>query len=499
MAPFAHGIPSLLVGTAVISPSRIRDSRDAFLTTEAFFEIARHRLSQLGPAKIGSDDIAEATRGLYRMMLDDPTFVEAVSACSDHYHCSPVEAFRRELDNLISKWQQNGDFFSQRAYDLEDLYRLVSQPIDHPTMAKFPENAILVLPTLLTTELTGLDETRVKAVIAGRGGNHSHPAILLRSRGVPLIILNQDVDGVNIGDPVEIDFSRGTIRINGTIWKTWSLPVPEEQGLARLPENIEIWPCISTPDEALSLPMDHIGGIGLVRTEITPILSGRMPSREEMESEYTTILKHAGGRPVRFRLWDFEPDKPAPGFPDGIWGLDFLRNYPEWTRRQVDVLLKLSGHYPLGIIIPMLRSEIEVNEFSSLLKKAKREMFGPDAEKWPPLSLGAMIETCEMTEIVGDIHGLDFWVIGTNDLCCSLTGRCREDGTTNSEALWNPELINLIASIVNKAKKTNIPLFLCGEGANSPKAIASYAEKGIRAFCPSPAGLTAYSAFACNK
>lgn len=499
MAPFEYGIPSLLVGTAVLSPSRIRDFRDAFLSKEAFFETARHRLSQWGTAKIGSEDLAEATRGLYQMMLDDPTFVRAVSTCSEHDQCSPEDAFRRCLDDLITIWKQNGEYFAQRAYDLEDLYRLVSHPVDHPTTGEFPKDAILLLDTLLTTELAGLDGARVKAVIAGRGGHYSHPAILLRSRGIPLIILNQEVTGVKSGDALEIDLARGTIRVNGVPWKNWSLPAPEKNEIPVMPENIEIWPCISTPEEALGLRMERFGGIGLVRTEMTAILSGRMLSRNEMEVEYAMILRHAGGRPVHFRLWDFEPDKPAPGFPKDIWGLDFLRKYPEWTRRQIDVFLKLSGEYPLGIILPMVRSQIEIDEFSSLLGKAKREMFGPDGEKWPRISLGAMIETREMAEIAGDINGLDFWVIGTNDLCCSLTGRCREDGTIDSEALWDPELIKLIASIAKQANQTKTPLFLCGEGANSPQAIARYSENGIRAFCPSPAGLSAYSGYACNK
>jgi len=224
-----------------------------------------------------------------------------------------------------------------------------------------------------------------------------------------------------------------------------------------------------------------------------------MPTQKEMETEYETILLHANGKPVRFRLWDFEPDKPAPGFPPGIWGMDFLLKNSEWTRKQVSVLLRLSFHYPLGMILPMVRSRSEVYEFSNLLRNIKHEIWGSNPTEWPVVPLGAMIETREMVEIASQIPDLDYWIIGTNDLLCSFSGECRADGSFPAESFWNSDFVDLIASVSRRAEEMKIPLSLCGEGANLIRAVVRYAEKGIRVFCPSPAGLSAYPGYACNK
>jgi phosphoenolpyruvate-protein kinase (PTS system EI component) len=165
----------------------------------------------------------------------------------------------------------------------------------------------------------------------------------------------------------------------------------------------------------------------------------------------------------------------------GKRGVRLLLDFPQLTRTQLKVLLRLSVEHNIRILVPMVTFEREMQQIRKILEDVAREI---RIEKLPPL--GAMIETPAAALTVADIvKHADFVCVGTNDLTQYTMAAGREN-TTVSEYYdeTHPSMIRLLRIII--AEASGIPVTICGELAGREQVTPILLQLGFRALSVAP-------------
>ncbi len=465
---------------------RIPPKTDAVLSVSRLLSVARNRLESLAAKAGTAEGPLGETLAFYRMALNDPELRRGMEDRLRDGGMDPRGAMETYFDDYTRGLEEKGGYWADRRFDLEDLRHLLRDvadglPADGPSPLR--EGTVVLADFLRTTDLLGLDFSLLRAVVAGFGGANSHAAIILKSAGIPLFLLERPLKPVADGDLIRVEPDSGILRRNGRFWmhlpRTGTVSLPS----AAVSEAICVFPCLNRPEEGLSLDPGELGGVGLVRTEIAVLTEKRFFPREELKARYLPLLEHFAGKPVFFRLWDFEADKPAPGNPGNETGTAFLLAHPDLAFPQIEALVALSREHPLGITLPMVREPGEIT--------AIREWMKPLMSDIPAsaLKIGAMVETLAYADHPEGFGVVDYLILGSNDLVAELFHREREESGFRAEWFRSPAFLRIAAGIAKKAETAGIPLFLCGEAANDPATVCALAEAGIRNICPGPSCL----------
>lgn len=460
---------------------RILPQTDAVLSVRGMLSRARIRLDALATkAEPATGPMAE-TLAFYRMFLKDPELRKALEARVREDRIDPREALEIHFSDYIRALSEKGGYWAERRFDLEDLRNLIrdsAEGLSARDDSPWTEGTVVLTDFLRPTDLLGLDFSLLRAVVAGFGGANSHAAIILKSAGIPLFLLERELGPVCEGDLIRVEPGSGLIRRKGRFWMRLSgNPAVTGEIISGKAAEFGVFPCLNLPEEALSLSLERMDGIGLVRTEIPVLAEKRFFSREELELRYFPLLEHMGGKRVYFRLWDFASDKPAPGIPGKETGTAFLLAHPDLAIPQIEALLTLSMNHPLGITLPRVRDSKEIAAVRGWMKESLSE-----SATVPPL--GAMVETLSYANSPEGFGEVDYLIIGANDLLAEILGRPREARGFRPEWFRDPEFLRIVGRIVEKARAAGLPLFLCGEAANDPLAVSALADQGILNFCP---------------
>ena len=87
-------------------------------------------------------------------------------------------------------------------------------------------------------------------------------------------------------------------------------------------------------------------------------------------------------------------------------------------------------------------------------------------------------------------HGVDFLVIGTNDLTQYTHAADRE--LASAEHYYRPAskaMKKLITMVMDAAKVRNVPVTICGLAVGNPANTVQYLQLGLRSFSVSPQNL----------
>lgn len=486
-----HAVSAPLSGRAYRLPrplnGRILPKTDAVLSVSRLLSRARARLEVLAGRGTPASETMRQTLAFYRMVLDDPELRKGMEERIREGHSDPRDAMEAYFDDFIRGLGERGAYWADRRFDLYDLRVLIRESADGlptPDASPWSEGTVVLADVLRTTDLLGLDFSRLRAVIAGFGGANSHAAIILKSAGIPLFLLERKLESAEDGDLIRVESDSGILRRNGRFWMR--LPrvgtAPERAVFPNF-EEVAVFPCLNMPEDGLTVSAEKLGGIGLVRTEIAVLAEKRFFTREEMIDRYLPLLEHFAGKPVFFRLWDFEPDKPAPEMTETKTGTAFLLAHPDRAMPQIEALVALSRSHPLGITLPMVR---EPGEIAIVRKWVEQALAGEDR---PGPRIGAMVETLAYADHPEGFGAVDYLILGSNDLLAELFGRERQEDGFRPEWFRSPEFLRTAGRIAKAAETAGIPLFLCGEAANDPATVGALAEAGIRNFCPNPSSL----------
>ena len=245
---------------------------------------------------------------------------------------------------------------------------------------------------------------------------------------------------------------------------------------------------IALPAEASAVLAAGGEGVGLFRTEF---LGKNFDNVECYEAAAAAL----GDLPLVVRTLDLGGDKIPEGF-SGISafagvgdnddegntrGIAFCLAHPDLFKPQLRAILQAYSKYKnIQIMLPMVRTHLDLVKTKELLDKCNRELYGDDA---PPLpKVGCMIETLEAV-FLADIlaEEADFFSIGSNDLVAAIAEEERVSFDPRSYQ-YDARTLAVLYGINEAGKKAGIPVCLCGEIAADPLLLPALIGYGLRNF-----------------
>ena len=239
-------------------------------------------------------------------------------------------------------------------------------------------------------------------------------------------------------------------------------------------------------------------GVGLLRTGYM-MLPGRILDEQEQYFFYCSCLAAAKGCPVTVRTFDFGSDRTISDAYQGLQssklGLRGIRNslrQPHQFETQLCALLRAAARGPLRVMFPMVTNVEDWDAAMRVVERCREHLrergvaFNEDTKFGVMLSVPAACLTAE--EFVE--HGVDFLVVGTNDLTQYTHAADRE--LASAEHYYRPAssaMKKLITMVLDAAKVRNVPVTICGLAVGNPANTVQYLQLGLRSFSVSPQNL----------
>ena len=437
----------------------------------------------------------------HRELLDDPDLIEIARSMIDKGKSAEYgwqhafDLYAKQLSSLQNK------LLAERANDLRDVGKRVLRVLTgkESDSLDLPDNAILIAEEITPSFTATIDTQKVKGFCSTSGGATSHVAIIARSLDIPAIVgIETRVLEIPDGDPLILDGSKGTLRINPS--DTLISETREEQKaiLEEKTRNLKtaLDPAVTKDGKAVEVVANIAGvkdaiqsvelggeGVGLLRSEFLFLDRTTAPTEEEQYEVYRDILLALDGRPLLVRTLDVGGDKPLAYLPLpaeenpflGQRGIRIGLERPEIFRVQARAILRAGAHGKIRIMFPMISTIDEIREVKTMLEQ-EREKLGAD-----PIETGIMVEV-PSTAILADQFAkeVDFFSIGTNDLTqyTMAMDRGHPKLAAKIDAL-NPAVLRLIKLTADGAHQEGKWVGVCGGIASDPQAVPVLLGLGI--------------------
>ncbi|OGV64184.1 MAG: phosphoenolpyruvate--protein phosphotransferase [Lentisphaerae bacterium RIFOXYA12_FULL_48_11] len=468
---------------------------------ERAIEIAGNKLDEI--KKQVAERIGNAEAEIFvaqKMIMEDTTLIEKVADLIKNHCVNAENAVSSVLDSYETRLQEvDNEYLRDRASDFGEVKRRILDVLSDmkPSLQCTDEkhcqrgkNRIIVAEELTPSLTVDLETELVLGFISERGGQNSHGAILARALGIPAVSGLPDFrKKVGCGTELLINGDSGEV----VIW-----PSEETITMARVEhEKPILMPAASDPVLGLkvmaniSLATDvkeaiHMKaeGIGLYRTEMEIIISGKLLSQEELYQRYSNVVKEMKGLPVTFRTFDVGSDKPFPFLnisheqnPSlGFRGARLLLGKKDLLQNQARALARASIHGPINIMYPMVIDLAQFLELKTIVEEAIK-----DTPKGT-IKHGVMFEVPSACLDAREIlEHADFGSIGTNDLIQYMFAIDRNnefvayDYNPGRPALWK-----MIKIVADAGAATGKSISVCGELAGDPTYLSKIMNLGIK-------------------
>jgi phosphoenolpyruvate-protein phosphotransferase len=367
------------------------------------------------------------------------------------------------------------------------------------------QEIILVGRHVNVADMAAIPAAQLKGVISADGSALSHTAVLANAMGIPAILGVANLEAIPQGELLILDGDHARILLHPTarVEKEFRRLLCNCQEMERELEKLSELPAITTDGHEITL-LTNTGlladvspglkkgaqGVGLYRTEIPFMVHESFPTEEEQTGVYRQVLEAYDDKPVYMRTLDIGGDKKLPYFPVtgeenpalGWRGMRFLLDNSQILMTQVRAMLRASeGRRNLRIVLPMITSCAEVDEFAALLADAMAQLKSEGYRIRAP-QVGIMIEVpAAISQIAFWAGKIDFLTIGSNDLSQHLLAIDRDNPRVAAQYdHTHPAVLHEIKRIIRYAKLTDIPVSLCGEMATDPLAVVLLVGLGLR-------------------
>ena len=398
--------------------------------------------------------VAEMVRA-QQEILEDGRLLERWHQAIHGRQCRALQSVDLLPDGLASKGAQETLLAVQQR-----LRRLLAGRAD--ALAEVRGPIVLVGQHITEADLLGPQQRWLRGVVTGEAGCGAHVVALCEAWGIPLLAgwPAEALANVRPGDLLWVDGCRNRMEVNPAPERLAALEAEGEcphvplaaptRGSAAGPA---LWATLDDPSLAAKAVEVGAKGIGLVRTEWLYWNRPVPPDEEEQFQVYGTILAHAGGKMVTFRLADLRGAKLPPPLA-GLPGLE------EVWRVQLRALARLLARYPLRVTFPWRASWAAWEEARHLWLRAREEQGLPSDAESARGSLVAMVEHPALVPRLGailpQVCGL---ALGTNDLMAQLAAhRGRGPGPL-------ARLLRLARQMVELAHGQGVPVMACGQAA----------------------------------
>jgi phosphotransferase system enzyme I (PtsI) len=531
-----HGIPvskgiaigkAVLISRAALEVSHYlvepgKEGAEAQKLLDAFEQV-RLELSQLrqGLPKDAPQEMA-AFLDVHAMILADPALAEKPIKLIQTQRLNAAWALTSELNDLLEQFADIEDaYLKERANDIRQVAERVIKALN--AQKKDPLNNSDFLPTsdigvesiIVAHDIAPHDMLRFKehaftGFVTDLGGKTSHTAIVARSMEIPAIVgVRHASEMIRHGDWLVLDGERGVVvvapdeQLLAEYRKLQTQFLKETRKLQQLKHaktetadrvEIELFANIELPEDAIQAVKLGAVGVGLFRSEFLFMdRKHALPDEEQQYQEYRRVVDLMHGLPVNIRTIDVGADKALGGDGDisqtgvsplGLRAIRWSLTEPEIFLTQLRAILRASAHGQARIMIPMLAHAKEIDETFRLIEKAKQQLHQRGKAFNPNIQVGAMIEIPAAALVLPlFIKRFDFLSIGTNDLIQYTLAIDRADhAVAHLYDPLHPAILNLLANIIEQAKRANVPIAVCGEMAGDPSLTRLLLALGLTDF-----------------
>lgn len=473
------------------------------LKAEAMDELRQERDTVKDTLGEGLASVLDA----YQMLLSDATFEQRI------------------LDEVAAGFQlpwavrQSVSFFSDKFKEMDDPYlRARHEDIEHlgaklyqiwqrtsePETPSGSDPLILVGDHISVSDIVNLATDRLAGIVCFAGGSLSHIAVFANALGIPAVMGTGDVS-VQSNEQMVVDGDAGQVICSPgrSTLREYKRIISERQSLAnrlqadsQLPavteDNVRVTLLANSGLQADVLPGLKFGaeGIGLFRTEVPFMVRSSLPSEDDQEKIYRSLISHYKDKPVYFRTLDIGADKPLSYLPMvkednpalGWRGIRYiLDNQPLLITQLRAFMRAAAGSEHVHLMLPMIASTEQLDQCLAILSEVHHQLIEEGVPVCRP-KVGIMVEVPSCIALLPFWRNkLDFISIGTNDLSQYLLALDRNSPLVGK---WydslHPAVLHELVRISNMAKKMNLPVSVCGEMASDPVAVTLLLGMGIQ-------------------
>ena len=517
-----HGIPvskGIAIGKAVlISRAALevshhlveagKEEAEAQKLLDAFDQV-RLELEQLrqGLPKDAPQEMA-AFLDVHGMILADPALAEKPIKLIRTQRLNAAWALTTELNDLLEQFADIEDaYLKERANDIRQVAERVIKALNAQKKDSLNDSdflpgsdvgveSIIVAHDIAPHDMLRFKEHAFTGFVTDLGGKTSHTAIVARSMEIPAVVgVRHASEMIRHGDWLVLDGERGVVvvapdeHLLAEYRKLQTQVLKEARKLQQLKHaktetadrvEIELFANIELPEDAIQAVKLGAVGVGLFRSEFLFMdRKQALPDEEQQYQEYRRVVDLMHGLPVNIRTIDVGADKALGGGGDisqtgtsplGLRAIRWSLTEPEIFLTQLRAILRASAHGQARIMIPMLAHAKEIDETFRLIEKAKQQLHQRGKAFNPNIQVGAMIEIPAAALVLPlFINRFDFLSIGTNDLIQYTLAIDRADhAVAHLYDPLHPAILNLLANIIEQAKRANVPVAVCGEMAGDP-------------------------------
>ncbi|MEI6611430.1 phosphoenolpyruvate--protein phosphotransferase [Polynucleobacter sp.] len=533
-----HGIPvskgiaigkAVLISRAALEVSHYlvepgKEEAEAQKLLDAFEQV-RLELDQLrhGLPKDAPQEMA-AFLDVHGMILADPALAEKPIKLIRTQRMNAAWALTTELNDLLEQFAEIEDaYLKERANDIRQVAERVIKALNAQKKDSSLTNADLLSPSELGVEsiivahdiaphdMLRFKESAFTGFVTDLGGKTSHTAIVARSMEIPAVVgVRHASEMIRHGDWLVLDGERGVVvvapdeellaeyrKLQGQglkeVRKLQQLKHAKTETLDRV--DIDLFANIELPEDAIQAVKLGAVGVGLFRSEFLFMDRNQaLPDEEQQFQEYRRVVDLMHGLPVNIRTIDVGADKAlgSSGLdvsktgtsPLGLRAIRWSLTEPEIFLTQLRAILRASAFGQARIMIPMLAHAKEIDETFRLIEKAKQQLHQRGQPFNPNIQVGAMIEIPAAALVLPlFINRFDFLSIGTNDLIQYTLAIDRADhAVAHLYDPLHPAILHLLASIIEQAKRANVPIAVCGEMAGDPALTKLLLAMGLTDF-----------------
>ena len=524
------GSPGLSIGHAVLIRNSGLNSIAEHTCDNAEDEIAHwHDLLRLArkdlkrdQLKLG-DELSQDVAGIfdvYLMLLDDPSLSHRVELEIRAGFCL-MTALRLSIQYFSEVFRKIEDPYLRARH--EDMFHLGNKLYDvwqrsnqsqQESVAEYSAPVVLVGAQISASDIISIPDEHLVGIISFDGSALSHTAVLANALGIPAIMGTGELKGVNSSDRIIVDGNSGQVilrPLDSIVSEYQHLqaralnfghrlePLRDEPAITLDGTRIELLTNTGLQADILPGLKNGAEGIGLYRTEIPFMVRDSFPTEEEQIEDYRKVFSAYEGKPVYMRTLDIGGDKQLPYYPIsgeenpalGWRGIRFTLDNIQLMMTQVRAMIQSQhGADQLHILLPMVSSSSELNDFISLLDDACNQL-SEEGFTFSRPKVGVMVEVPAAISQLRLWHEkIDFISIGSNDLSQYLLALDRNNArVANRFSTVHPAVIHEITRVVSIARDLQIPVSLCGEMAANPVAVLLLLGMGIRKLSMSSAKL----------
>jgi phosphocarrier protein FPr len=416
---------------------------------------------------------------------------ELISSDIFRYKCPTVRTFTQIIKSEINKLENTK--FASRISDYKDVEQRVLAYLGITMVVEVPDTPyILLADDLLPSEIMKLLDTPIEGVVLTKGTPTSHASILLRSFGIPSMIVQREPD---ISQKAILDANSGNLIIQPTpndikkaserkkefqkmLEKSYQRRF--ESSITKEGKEVKVLANITNIHSAKEAKEQGADGVGLLRTEF--LFTEIKPSLQEQKDAYKEIFDYFNA--LTIRTLDIGGDKSLPYINIakennpflGIRGIRFSLQEKQLFKTQLLAIFKaieevMPSAKRFKIMFPMISTVEEFTEAKQIALTIANE----NNINLSNIQFGMMIEVPSVIFALQQFNQVvDFYSIGTNDLTQYLFAIERTHPTLIADAT-SPMVMNALRMI---AEQVNKPISICGELAGLEDVTAELIEMG---------------------